>query len=86
MKEFVTTLTERGQITVPAEVRRLLGVGPRDKLAFRIEGDDVRLAPVSFPLETAYLSVPPLAQPLDDAEMMRIAREDRAERLRCWTI
>lgn len=34
MKELVTTLTQRGQVTVPAEVRGLLGVKPRDRQAF----------------------------------------------------
>ena len=30
MKEITTTLTQRSQVTVPAEVRRLLGLKPRD--------------------------------------------------------
>jgi antitoxin PrlF len=82
MKEIVATLTERGQITVPAEVRRLLGARPRGKLAFRIEGNEVRLVPVVYTFETAFQSVPPLTTPLDDAEMSHIAREDRIDRYR----
>lgn len=80
MKEIVATLTQRGQITVPAEVRRLLGAAPRGKLAFQINGDQVRLVPVSFTLESAYRSVAPLAQPLNDRELLEIAKEERAER------
>ncbi len=53
MKEIVTTVTQRGQVTLPAEVRRLLGIKPREKVAFRIDGNEVRLAPASFTLETA---------------------------------
>ena len=34
MKELLTTVTKRGQVTVPAEVRRLLGIKPYDKVAF----------------------------------------------------
>lgn len=78
MKEIVATLTERGQITVPAEVRRLLGAQPRGKLAFRIEGNEVRLVPVAFTFESAYQSVPALPEPLDEAEVSRIAKEDWA--------
>jgi AbrB family looped-hinge helix DNA binding protein len=80
MKEIVATLTQRGQITVPAEVRRLLGAKPRGKLAFQIEDGEVRLVPVAFTLETAYQSVPALPHPLSDKEMSRIAQEERAER------
>ena len=59
MKEVLTTLTQRGQVTVPAEVRRILHLKPNDKVAFRIEDDQVRLVPVKFTVETAFGSVKP---------------------------
>lgn len=33
------TMTSKGQITVPKDVRTALGVGPGDRLAFRIATD-----------------------------------------------
>ena len=80
MKQLLTTVTKRGQVTVPAEVRRLLGIRPYDKVAFTIDGDEVRLRPVEFTLETAFGSVPPLKRRLSDQEMTRIAWEDKVER------
>ena len=80
MKEFNTTLTQRGQVTIPAEVRRLLGAKPRDKVVFRIEGSSVTLAPAPFDLESAYGSVKPLHHPEDFEEISRIAREDNIAR------
>lgn len=80
MKEIVTTMTQRGQVTVPAEVRRLLGLRPRDKVAFTIDEGAVRLVPVQFTLESAYRSVPPLPRPVSDKEMARLAKEERARR------
>ena len=80
MKELLTTVTKRGQITVPAEVRRLLGIKPYDKVAFAVDDGEVRLKPVQFSLETAYQSVPPLKRKLTDEEVSRIAKEDKAER------
>ncbi|HET8944383.1 MAG TPA: type II toxin-antitoxin system PrlF family antitoxin [Dehalococcoidia bacterium] len=80
MKEIVTTMTQRGQVTVPAEVRRMLGLRPRDKVAFAIEEGEVRLVPARFTLESAYRSVSPLAQSVSDREMTRIAKEERARR------
>lgn len=81
MKEIVTTITQRGQVTVPAEVRRLLGLKPRGKVAFAIDESGVRLKPARFTLETAYRSVGPLPRPMSDEEMVRVAKEERTQRL-----
>lgn len=43
MRELTTTVTTKGQATIPVEVRKLLGIGPRDKIAFIIEDGQVRL-------------------------------------------
>lgn len=78
MKELVTTMTQRGQITVPAEVRRLLGLKPRDKVAFAIDDGEVRLAPVTFTAASAYGSVEPLGESNDFEEQIRQAKTERA--------
>ncbi len=39
-------LTSKGQITVPREVRRLLGVRAGDHLLFESDGEDVRVRPL----------------------------------------
>ena len=44
MKELLSTVTSKGQVTIPAEIRRRLGVSPHDKVAFIVEDDEVRLA------------------------------------------
>ena len=43
MREFAASLTSKGQVTIPVEIRRLLGVRPREKVTFVVEGDDVRV-------------------------------------------
>lgn len=79
MKELVTTMTQRGQITVPAEIRHLLGLKPRDKVAFAVEDGEVRLIPVSFTVASAYGSVEPVGDEGDDFEQqIRSAKEERA--------
>ncbi|MBI4288984.1 MAG: type II toxin-antitoxin system PrlF family antitoxin, partial [Chloroflexi bacterium] len=52
MKEITTTITQRGQVTIPAEVRRILGVKPRDRVSFTIENTHVHLKRASFTLES----------------------------------
>lgn len=79
MRELVTTMTQRGQITVPAEVRRLLGLKPRDKVAFAIDDGVVRLVPVAFTVASAYGSIKPQDETIDIEEQIRQAKLDRAD-------
>ena len=80
MKEITATTTQRNQVTIPVEVRRLLGLKPRDKVAFTIEdGGEVRLAAASFTLESAYGSVKPSRRPEDFDEISRNVKEAKAE-------
>ncbi len=37
------SVTSKGQVTIPKRVRQLLGIGPGSKLAFDVEGADVRI-------------------------------------------
>jgi AbrB family looped-hinge helix DNA binding protein len=40
------TITSKGQITVPREIRRTLGVRSGDKLLFESDGKGVRIRPI----------------------------------------
>jgi AbrB family looped-hinge helix DNA binding protein len=80
-KEIVASVTERGQVTIPAEVRRLLNLRGRGKVSFAIDGDHVSIAPSKYTWETAFASVPPLDPPKDFDQSIREAKEERAERL-----
>ena len=39
-------ITSKGQITVPIEVRRMLGVKAGDRLLFESDGEGVRIRPI----------------------------------------
>jgi AbrB family looped-hinge helix DNA binding protein len=39
-------ITSKGQITVPREIRRLLGVRPGDRLLFESDENGIRVEPV----------------------------------------
>jgi AbrB family looped-hinge helix DNA binding protein len=78
MKEIEATVTQRGQVTIPAEVRRLLGARPYGKVTFRIDGDEVRLLPAAYTLESAFGSVKPLPGISPEAALRR-AKAERAE-------
>lgn len=79
MREIVSTVTSKGQVTLPAEVRRHLGIKTNDKITFVIDehgGVQVRAAryPTIASLRGAAGS---LKEPLTWEEMREIAREDR---------
>jgi antitoxin PrlF len=40
-----TRITSKGQITVPHEIRRVMGVRPGDRLVFESNGGEVRVRP-----------------------------------------
>ena len=44
--EEVSTITAKGQTTVPKAVRQLLGLGIGDKVVFHVDNDQVTLVPV----------------------------------------
>lgn len=86
MKEITSTITSKGQLTVPLEIRKLLGLKERDKVAFVIEDDQtIRFRPVKYPNVRSLLGTARSKDPsLSWQEMRDIARaealEDKARR------
>jgi AbrB family looped-hinge helix DNA binding protein len=78
MRQFTATITERGQVTVPAEVRRALGLHAHSKVTFILEDGEARLKPARYTLETLYGSVQPINRPEDFEELSRLARDEHA--------
>jgi len=65
MQTFETTLTEKGQVTIPLEIRRMIGLRPRDKVRFEVEGQVVKISRASSKLLAGYGAVPPRERPED---------------------
>ncbi len=76
MKELESTMTQKGQVTIPAAVRARLGLQPKDKVRFEVEGDEVKLKPAPSKLLAGYGAVPPRKQPEEWAQV-----REEAERL-----
>lgn len=73
-----TTLTEKGQVTIPKHVRDQLGLKPHDRIEFVVEGEEARLRKKGPSIRDVGGSLPPIGVPVE--EMVRIAREERAAR------
>jgi AbrB family looped-hinge helix DNA binding protein len=85
MVEVSSTVTSKGQVTIPVEIRRILRVSPHDKVAFVVEGDRVLVKlKESVVARTAGMfksQEPPLsAEQLRDAAALAIA-EGAVERM-----
>ena len=81
MRQFTTTTTQRNQVTIPAEVRRTLGIKPREKVSFTIEDDGhVTIAAAEFTVETAYGSVKPVDDGRTLDQIIREAKDEKAEK------
>ena len=53
------TLTSKGQVTVPVEIRRFLNVGPGDKLIFARTGNRVEIVPATTSVKQLKSVLPP---------------------------
>jgi AbrB family looped-hinge helix DNA binding protein len=42
--EVVVTLSSKGQLVIPADLRRLLGIGPGSRLSLKLEGKGLHMA------------------------------------------
>ena len=69
MQRFETSVTEKGQVTIPLEIRRIMGLQPRDKVHFEVEGDVVKIRRASSELLQWFGSVTPRNRPEDFREV-----------------
>lgn len=81
IEEHLRTVTTKGQVTIPAEVRRMLKLKPRDKILFRITEGKVELQPVTTTLEDTFGAVTPKRRPEDFKKLRRIAIEEHAKKV-----
>jgi AbrB family looped-hinge helix DNA binding protein len=79
MKEIVSTVTSKGRVTIPAEVRRYLGVAPGDTISFVIDDlGKVSLKATAYPMVAPLRERGPgLDQDRSYAVMKEIASADR---------
>jgi antitoxin PrlF len=79
-REVVSTITSKGQITLPVEIRRHLGLDTGDKLAFVVDEDGtVRVKPATFPdIDSLRGIAGCMKQPMTWNEIEEVVAEERA--------
>lgn len=77
MREMSSTVTSKGQVTIPKAIRERIGVGPHDKVDWVIEGDCVKVTRrESVVRRTAGMMKSPDGISYATAEEMRAAAEE----------
>ncbi|MDQ6694360.1 MAG: AbrB/MazE/SpoVT family DNA-binding domain-containing protein [Chloroflexota bacterium] len=85
MKKHLTSVTKKGRITIPAEIRRSLGIKEGDKVAISLSlVSEVKTAqaiikPVRSVAEMTFGAVAPLKEEVTWEQMRNIAREEHAQ-------
>lgn len=82
MRERLTVVTRKGQITIPAEVRRALGLKEGDKVAISLPGpedQEAHLRPVRSVAELTFGAVKPRKRPEDSRELREAFKEQIVE-------
>ena len=84
MNEQLTTVTRKGQITVPARIREALGLKLGDKVAISLEEDGTTLhatlRPVRSVTDMTFGAIPAQEHPVDTEVVRTQWMEDAAER------
>lgn len=78
MKEYVASVTRRGQVTIPAEIQRLLRLTVPGKVIFAVENHEVRLLAPAFTLESAFGAVGLQRRPEDLESLADEAKQEKA--------
>lgn len=82
MTEQYTVVTRKGQITIPVEIRRALGLQFGDRVAVSLDENGVLRAtvrPVPSVAETTFGSITPRKRPEDMKELRELAQDEIAD-------
>jgi AbrB family looped-hinge helix DNA binding protein len=77
---YTSSVSQKGQITLPAELRRELDIEPKDIVVIALEDGKIQVETAKSRLHAVYQSVPALDPPRDWSEITKIAWDDFAER------
>ena len=72
----MTTMTRKGQVTIPKEVRNALGLRPFDNVEFELNDGQAVLRRVALSLDDLEGILPSCALPFD--RIFEVAKEERA--------
>lgn len=79
MDQYVSTVTQKGQVTIPGHIRKALNIKPKDIVAFEMEDGEVRVRLIQSSLLAGFGSVRPRSRPEDFRKMRQEIEEEIAD-------
>ncbi|MCL5291196.1 MAG: AbrB/MazE/SpoVT family DNA-binding domain-containing protein [Actinobacteria bacterium] len=76
-----SVVSSKGQVTIPAKVRKALGLKPGDRVAYKLVEGRAELVPVKGTILDAAGSVTPRKQPEDFTATRRTTKDTVARRV-----
>lgn len=71
MSASITTVTSKGQVTIPKPIREALGITERDQLLFVIDGDRAVMIPIRHRSISELFAVLPANRPFPGVQAIR---------------
>lgn len=78
-RRYTSSVSPKGQITLPIELRRKYHIDAKDRVAIEDDGDRISVLPEASSLESIYASIPKLQFEYEDGDLERIAKDERVE-------
>ena len=75
MAEFARKVTRKGQVTLPAAIRRSLGISEGQRVTFILDGRDVRLMPTGSVVARTAGAIRSRRKPLSAEQLRRVAEQ-----------
>lgn len=79
--EYIQSVTTKGQVTIPIELRKMIGVQPNSQVIVSAQAGSVMITPVAMTLEEAFGSVQPISRPEDFKALRDMTMEEHEERV-----
>ena len=75
-----SSVSPKGQVTIPIEIRRRLGISPKDKVRFIVDDGCVRIERAVSVLDKYFMAIPPLDPPRTWKELTEQVHDEIAQR------
>lgn len=82
MSEITTTITRRGQVTIPKSYRAALNLAEGDSVGWDLVAGTIILRPIGSVADATHAVIPPRSSPEDFGELREQYQEYRTQRVK----
>ena len=79
MAQYVSSVTQKGQVTIPAPFRKALNIHAKDLVVFSLVDGEVHLRPIESAVLASYGAVKPISPSEKPTDYRRLRRDIEEE-------